>query len=998
MAGGESTRDGEGVAAIGAREPLPRVSDATALGRYRMIADNSSEVVYQTSPDGRIEWIQPTVERLLGWRVENLLGVPARSLVHPDDLELVNRLRLQVYEGTELDDIPCRFRTASGGYRNCAVRARPVRNDTGEIVGAVMTLKDSHDQAAILRALTTLSQGNAVLVRASEERVLLQRMCDTIVASGEYRYAWYGRRLDDEVGSVVPIAQAGGDLRALQEVTISWKEGPWGSGYAGRAIRAGQAQVIVDLEAEPGDAPWRAPYTHYGVRSGIALPVRVHGEIDGVLVVYADEPAVFDHLAVSLMEDLVADLGFGLARLRDVDDLDRSRREAEAQRDRMRATLDSQLDPFVLLEAVRDETGRAVDLRFVEVNDAGLSANRSTRRELLEKTFLEQYPGLAEHGPMALYLRCVETGEPVILDDYLYPNEVIGSERRYDIRGVKTGDMIALTWRDVTERYDAMAEIAASERRYRLLAENASDIVWEINAEGVLTWISESITRVLGWLPDQVLGKSSLDLFHPEGRARASSNRDAVMRGAVVTDEFRMLRADGSTRWMALRAHAVIVNNEVTRIAALRDIEDEVVHRDELARVIRHDPLTGLANRGVVLQRIARLSESGHGEDSAVAVLCIDVDGLGRINEALTNEAGDAVLMATAERLVQVVGDPDLVGRGTGDEFLVTVPDVEGGAAAAELAERIRSVGHADVSYRGHALRPSVSVGVVLVTAARDPESVLKDATIAVREARAGGGDRVAFVDPVMAENAEHDLALEAAIRSGLANSEFVPWFQPIVALETRDVVGYEALVRWVGTGPQTVFPDTFLPVAERSGLITEIDDTVTARCLRRLKTLPAGVFVAVNMSAAALSRPGHGSWVLAMLEEFGVDAHRLHLEVTETSLLGEMAVVRTEMERLAAAGVKWYVDDFGTGYSSISHLRDLPISGLKLDKSFTQEMSAGDATSTRLAQALAALAHELDLDTVAEGVETEAVAEQLAAVGWRHGQGWLFGKAAPLS
>ena len=218
-------------------------ADLAAWQRYRLIADNSSDVVYETSKDGRIAWIQPTVTALLGWKPEDVRGIPARSLVHPDDLDNVNRLRVTVYDGAELDDVPCRFRTASGGYRTCMVRARPLRDDAGDVIGAVMTLKDGHERAAILRALTTLSQGTAVLVRAKEERALLQHMCDAIIEAGKYRFAWYGRRLDDHGKSIVPVAQAGGDWEPLQDADISWGGNAGELGPSGRALRTGATQA-----------------------------------------------------------------------------------------------------------------------------------------------------------------------------------------------------------------------------------------------------------------------------------------------------------------------------------------------------------------------------------------------------------------------------------------------------------------------------------------------------------------------------------------------------------------------------------------------------------------------------------------------------------------------------------------------------------------------------------------------------------------------------------
>ena len=368
----------------------------------------------------------------------------------------------------------------------------------------------------------------------------------------------------------------------------------------------------------------------------------------------------------------------------------------------------------------------------------------------------------------------------------------------------------------------------------------------------------------------------------------------------------------------------------------------------------------------------------------------------GRINEALTNEAGNAVLISIAESIVDEVGDPDLVGRGTGDEFLVTIAEVDGSAEVADLAERIRAAGRRTIAYRHHEVTPSLSVGVALVAEVRDPEEVLQDAALAVRRARADGGDRVAFVDPRMAEEAGREIALESAIRSGLRNGEFVPWLQPIVALETHEVVGYEALVRWIRPGLPPVSPDEFLPLAARTGLITQIDDAVKEASIRLLAELPEELFIAVNVASASLARRAHSKWVIGLLERENVDPRRLHLEVTETTLLGDMEPVRAEMEALAGAGVQWYVDDFGTGYSSISHLRDLPIAGLKLDMSFTLAMAAGDPKAAQLSQALAGLAADLKLDTVAEGVETDDAESLASTMGWRHGQGWLYGRPQP--
>lgn len=290
--------------------------DDESWQRFRLIADSASDVVYQTTPDGRIRWVSDNVTDLLGFAPADLHDVVAPSLVHPDDLENVKRLRLQVYDGASLDEIPCRFRTSTGSYRECLVRARPLVDTTGTVVGSVVAVR-THEKASVLRALTTLSRGNGAIVRAVDEDTLLREICQTIVDTGEYRFAWYGRPVHDEARSVVPVAHSLDAADYLDRVSISWGDGPLGDGPTGRALRTGTAQITRDFLAEAAYAPWTDAARAHGFRCSISLPVRVDGEIDGALMVYAAEPDTFDDLAESLFADLAAELGYGLGRLRD---------------------------------------------------------------------------------------------------------------------------------------------------------------------------------------------------------------------------------------------------------------------------------------------------------------------------------------------------------------------------------------------------------------------------------------------------------------------------------------------------------------------------------------------------------------------------------------------------------------------------------------------------------------------------------------------------------
>ncbi len=418
----------------------------------------------------------------------------------------------------------------------------------------------------------------------------------------------------------------------------------------------------------------------------------------------------------------------------------------------------------------------------------------------------------------------------------------------------------------------------------------------------------------------------------------------------------------------------------------------------ELDHSQRHDAVSGLAVRSVALARIRQALDRQPGTGSFLAVLSIGVDGLTPVNDALTHAGGDQLIAFLAGRIVRAIGEPDRVGRGTGDEFIVLLSDLTSTAEAAHMAEGILTACRAPITIGGQPIDPTVSIGIATSAVGALPDELLRDASLAMRQAKARGRNCFALLDDALATEAHTRLLFAAEIQRGLVMEEFAAWFMPIVCFESAEVTGYEALARWVRPDGIDVSPAEFLPCAERRGLIVRIDQLVLRQALEALSRLPDGLTMAVNVSAATLALPDHPQLVAEALQAAGVSPERLHLEVTETALLSVTDRIRQQMQQLAGRGVRWYVDDFGTGYSSISHLRDLPIAGLKLDRSFTCAMRAKDTKSLRLSQALVGVAEGLELDTVAEGVETIEEARLLKSQGWLRGQGWLYGEASPLA
>ena len=1128
----------------GVREPtsdsaaplIGAVIDITDIARSLKVA-SASDTPSSVDPTrvGRFTWDQTSHVIQLSPEAAAIIGVDGAGahtqaefdrLALPEDVAELSR---QVRHAMPGDILDLGIRVDDGDVRRSLhLRAIASAGDAGGLA-LIGTIQDVDDEAAarqavvnVTRALNTLSHATKALNTAPDEQTLIEDVCRTVVRDGGYHFAWYGRKEDDAGRTVTPVASAGYEDGYLDELRFSWDaHDPAGGGPTGQAIRTGEVRFAHLHATHPGFDLWRKAALDRGFVSSVALPVRVDGAVEGALMVYATEATAFDAAEIGLLEDLARDLGYGLRRLLGTRELVETTHAAQATSQRLQATLNSLLDPFVLLEAVRDADGTLVDLRYVEANDAAATYNQVRREDFLGRTVLELLPGHLDHGPMGLYVKAIESGEPVILDDFPYFNEVRGEMRRTDLRAVRCGDGIALTWRDVTDRFSAQRRIAESEQRYRLLAENSSDVVYLLDEDRRITWVSPSITQSTGWLPEDlvgrlqsglvhsedharvteaftasgdqpravdfrlrqadgtyswfsatarwatddagsvaglvvglrdidaqvaaereladreeryrllsenasdvvlqigsdgrirwasesissvlgwpghdVLGRVATELVHPDDRPDAIAGLLEAETGAGLNGRMRILREDGTHQWMAVTVHRVQTADANFRIIALRDIQEAVHAQVELEHAIGHDPLTGLATRSATITRLQHLLERLPSDDASVAVLCVGVDGLKTVNEALTHEAGDHLVAVLATRIAACVDHDDLVGRGTGDEFLVLVPDLADRADASIVAEHVRLAAQGLVLIGAHRLEPTVSIGVASGTRSADAEDLLRDASLAMRQAKANGRNRAEFVDPQLANEAQRRLLVDGAVRDALRDGELVPWFQPIVRLADSGLVGYEALVRWVRPDGSIVEPAAFLPVAERSSLITEIDLAILERAVATLAAADDPLFVAVNVSAATLAEPDYADRVLELLTAAGLEPSRLHLEITETAVLRITAAVRASMDRLDAVGVRWYMDDFGTGYSSITHLRDLPISGMKLDRSFTQGIGDAEGTAEQLARALGGLAHGLGLDTVAEGVETEDEAAVLASHGWVHGQGWFYGRAAPL-
>ncbi len=411
----------------------------------------------------------------------------------------------------------------------------------------------------------------------------------------------------------------------------------------------------------------------------------------------------------------------------------------------------------------------------------------------------------------------------------------------------------------------------------------------------------------------------------------------------------------------------------------------------------RHDPLTGLPNRAVFLELLA--GTLGHVAPLSVAVMFLDLDNFKVVNDSLGHDAGDKLLVAVARRLEHALRDGDVVARFGDDEFTMLCRGLTEPSEAADLAERLLATLATPFGVEGQQAFLSASIGLAMPNSTDEPaELVMRDADLAVYWAKQRGKNRVECTSDVMRARAEERLALERELRRALREEQFAVYYQPMVRLDGRRAVAFEALVRWNHPDRGLLPPSEFIAVAEANGLVVKLGAWVITQVCRQiaiwkaLSVVDGDPVVSINLSARQLLHTGLVDEVAASIDEAGIAPGDLCLEITESVLLEDTVSVIERLEGLRELGIELTVDDFGTGYSSLGYLKRLPVSSVKVDRSFVNGLGR-DADDSAIVAAVVSMAHALGLQVVAEGVETAEQIVELKALGCDLAQGNYFAK-----
>lgn len=562
--------------------------------------------------------------------------------------------------------------------------------------------------------------------------------------------------------------------------------------------------------------------------------------------------------------------------------------------------------------------------------------------------------------------------------------------------------------RDITELKIAQEAITASEARYRTAFQTSLDAITIVKLSD-LTFVNvnQKFLEITGFDHGEVLGRTSAELGFWKENGERDGVLDLLRRGSGYRDlQARFTRKNGEVFWGVISASPMELEGETFVLSVVRDISEAKLAEEKIRTLAFFDPLTGLANRRLLLEQLRKSMAMSARSHRKRALLMVDLDDFRTLNDSLGHETGDLLLREVAQRMTGCVREIDTVSRHGGDSFVILLElldETDEGAAdqAKVIAEKILASLDQPYILQVRECVSTCSIGITVFGDSHENiNEVLKQADLAMYQAKAAGRNTLRFFAPELQAAVNNRASMEEDLRQGIKSRQFELYYQPQV--ERGRLIGAEALVRWNHPRLGILLPGKFIPAAENTRLILPLGNWVLETACRQIAAWAgdektAGIVVAVNMSALQLRQPNFVDSVLGVLERTGANPRNLKLELTESMLVDDVEDVIAKMIGLKAHGLKFSVDDFGTGYSSLAYLKRLPLDQLKIDRSFVRDILV-DVGSAAIAQTVISLSKTMGLSVIAEGVETVEQWHLLAELGCHSYQGYLFGRPLPVA
>jgi len=577
------------------------------------------------------------------------------------------------------------------------------------------------------------------------------------------------------------------------------------------------------------------------------------------------------------------------------------------------------------------------------------------------------------------------------------------------------GALVTLVVYQQWRLYEVDRQTRNREELFQIVTENAADMIGLVDVKGRRLYNSPAYQRILGYSPSELGETSAFEQIHPDDRFKVlEAAREARRSGVGKKMEYRIRHKNGS--WKILESVASTVrdeNGEVVKLVIVnRDVTDRKLAEEQLEHNSFHDAMTGLPNRRLFLDRLGlSFIRTQRRPESHYAVLSMDIDGFKAFNDTMGAAAGDQVILEMGRRMAAVLREEDTVARPQvagagidavlsrlgGDEFTVLLDGVAGPSDALRIANRIQVAVAIPILMSGRAVCISASVGIALSTSSHSQaEDVLRDADTAMRRAKALGGSRCELFDEAMHTEAVNRLTLESELRTAVDEWQFQVYYHPVVALKTRQITGFEALVRWAHPQHGVVAADKFLEAAEDTGLLIAIGQRTMVEACRQIRkwqvkyATGGPLSIAINLSAQQLAYANLVSDIRDAIHMSGIAAGSVLLEMSEDLAMADPRLTSRVLSQLRNLGVRVILQEFGSGRSALSELRHFPVEALKVDRPLVSELLT-DSGACDIVELITTLARKLNVRVIAEGVETVHHLDRLQALGCEFGQGYFF-------
>lgn len=850
------------------------------------------------------------------------------------------------------------------------------------------------------RILKVLNQCNQVLLHAIDEQQLLDDICKIIVDTGESRMAGVGIVEHDENKTVRMVTHHGYEHDYLANANVNWREdNERGQGPVGIAIRSGRPYITRDMSVDPVFAPWREAAIERGYASNVVLPLISSGKTLGVLLIYSSEPDAIDDDELELLIKLSDNMAYGMMALR----TNQIRKQVELQLHDVYSQLNAiiESEPECVKTVAKDGT-------LLSMNPAGLV--------MVEAEFFDEIDGASVYDLIA----------PEHCDNFKELNERIfageSGKLKFEVIGLKggrkwleshatpllnkAGEIIAqlAVTRDITEYKQVEEELL----KLSHAVEASSSSVIITNANGNIEYVNPKFTEYTGYTKEEVLGQIPRFLLQTEETLHSASVYDDISQSIKSKGEwkgeFRNQRKDGSLYWD--RASISCVKNAEGEITHYIGIQDDVTHEYELAEQLSyqasHDNLTGLINRREFERRAERLLTGIQHNKGEHAICYMDLDKFKIVNDTCGHHAGDELLRQITLILQDTVRKRDTLARLGGDEFGILMEHCsleDANRVANSILSAIRDY---QFYWEGQSFRIGMSIGLATITELTpNLTEMMKQADAACYKAKDLGRNRIHVYhteDTLLAQR-HGEIQWVTRLQQALEKDSFCLYAQSIEPLDGSSGKYYELLIRLKDEKGELILPGAFLPAAERYNLMVKLDLWVIEKTFTSLTNNPDFIkqinFISINLSGSSVTESSVLDFIIAQLDESGIDRNKICFEITEISAISNLTAAIKFISTLKGFGCQFALDDFGNGLSSFAYLKNLPVDYLKIDGMFVKDI-VEDPVNHAMVKSINEIGKVMGMKTIAEFVENDEIKGMLREIGVIYAQG--YGIEKPVS